>query len=135
VLKANAVIGPKGAVVAMGDGAFKPTKTLYPTRGFGDADFKEQVKPNAVIIATPTGVGIGHEGPAFELTGPGPYWLLIGCDGLWDFMKEDAVRQTMFAKGEIPQTMAEHLVKTVQGKPFASYDDVTCIVCKIELPA
>jgi len=134
VRKANAVIDEKGALVARGDGELKPTKVLYPSRGFGDADFKEQVEPNKIIIATPTGVGVGYEGPAFELTGAGPYWLLVGCDGLWDFMKETQVTEAMFAKGESPQAMAEHLVRTAQAKPYSSYDDVTCIVCKIELP-
>eukprot|EP00041_Stephanoeca_diplocostata_P014515 m.266763 g.266763 ORF g.266763 m.266763 type:complete len:92 (+) comp19722_c2_seq4:534-809(+) len=31
------------------------------------------------------------QGPAYELKGPGPFWLLVGCDGLWDFMKEHQV--------------------------------------------
>lgn len=40
-------------------------------------------------------------------------------------------RQAMFQK-DTPQEMAEHLVKVAQGHPYMSYDDVTCIVCKIE---
>lgn len=56
-------------------------QALYPTRGFGDADFKQLVAPKPVCIATPTGCGVGYEGPAYELKGPGPHWLLVGCDG------------------------------------------------------
>lgn len=122
----------EGAVISR-DSRGRFIKALYPTRGFGDADFKDLVKPKPVVIATPTGVGVGYEGPAFELTGPGPYWLLVGCDGLWDFMKEDQITRTMFAKGDNPQAMAEHLVKVAQAHPYSSYDDVTCIVVKIEV--
>jgi serine/threonine protein phosphatase PrpC len=121
----------EGAVISR-DSRGRFIKALYPTRGFGDADFKDLVKPKPVVIATPTGVGVGYEGPAFELKGPGPYWLLVGCDGLWDFMKEDQITKTMFSK-DTPQAMAEHLVKVAQGHPYSSYDDVTCIVVKIEL--
>jgi len=67
-------------------------KALYPTRGFGDADFKELVHPKPVVVATPTGVGVGYEGEAVEMQGPGPFWLLVGCDGLWDFMKEGQIQ-------------------------------------------
>jgi hypothetical protein len=80
----------EGAVISR-DHRGRFIKALYPTRGFGDADFKDLVKPKPVVIADPTGVGVGYEGPAFELDGPGPYWLLVGCDGLWDFMKEDQI--------------------------------------------
>jgi len=122
----------EGAVISR-DHRGRFIKALYPTRGFGDADFKDLVKPKPVVIADPTGVGVGYEGPAFELDGPGPYWLLVGCDGLWDFMKEDQITRTMFAKGDNPQAMAEHLVKVSQAHPYSSYDDVTCIVVKIEV--
>jgi len=122
----------EGAVISR-DSRGRFIKALYPTRGFGDADFKDLVKPKPVVISTPTGAGVGYEGEAFELKGPGPYWLLIGCDGLWDFMKEDQITKTMFAKGDNPQAMAEHLVKVSQAHPYSSYDDVTIIVCKIEL--
>jgi len=135
----------EGAVISR-DSRGRFIKALYPTRGFGDADFKDLVKPKPVVVSTPTGAGVGcgcskncqtgpHEGEAFDLVahGPGPYWLLIGCDGLWDFMKEDQITKTMFAKGDNPQAMAEHLVKVSQAHPYSSYDDVTIIVCKIEL--
>ena len=124
----------EGAVISR-DSRGRFIKALYPTRGFGDADFKDLVKPKPVVISTPTGAGVGYEGEAFDLAahGPGPYWLLIGCDGLWDFMKEPEITKTMFAKGDNPQAMAEHLVKVSQAHPYSSYDDVTIIVCKIEL--
>ena len=79
-------------------------QALYPTRGFGDADFKDLVAPKPVVISTPTGAGIGYEGAAYECKGPGPYWLMIGCDGLWDFMKEDVIQRTWFEK-DTPQAM------------------------------
>jgi len=123
----------EGAVISR-DSRGRFVKALYPTRGFGDADFKDLVAPKPVVIADPTGAGVGYEGDAFELEpGKGPYWLLVGCDGLWDFMKEDQITRAMFAKGENPQTMAEHLVKVAQAHPYSSYDDVTCIVVKIEV--
>lgn len=122
----------EGAVISR-DSRGRFVKALYPTRGFGDADFKELVKPKPVVIATPTGAGVGYEGPAFEMKGPGPYWLLVGCDGLWDFMREDQITRTMFAKNT-PQEMAEHLVKVAQAHPYSSYDDVTVIVCRIDVP-
>jgi serine/threonine protein phosphatase PrpC len=124
----------EGAVISR-DSRGRFIKALYPTRGFGDADFKDLVKPKPVVVSTPTGAGIGYEGAAFELDGPGPYWLLVGCDGLWDFMKEDVITKTMFAKGDNPQAMAEHIVKVAQAHPYSSYDDVTCIVVKIEMPS
>jgi len=118
-------------------------KGLYPSRGFGDADFNQLVKAACVaegrpesehhwVIATPTGAGLGYEGEAYEMKGKGPYWLMLGCDGLWDFMKEDQITKAMFAKHPDPQAMAEHLVKVAQAPPYESYDDVTIIVCKIE---
>lgn len=122
----------EGAVIARDSRGYF-IKALYPTRGFGDADFKELVDPKPVVIATPTGVGVGYEGEAVEMQGPGPFWLLVGCDGLWDFMKEGQIQTAMFQK-DTPQEMAEHLVKVAQGHPYMSYDDVTCIVCKIEFP-
>eukprot|EP00039_Didymoeca_costata_P018492 m.333692 g.333692 ORF g.333692 m.333692 type:complete len:389 (+) comp17198_c0_seq1:244-1410(+) len=122
----------EGAVISR-DSRGRFVKALYPTRGFGDADFKELVKPKPVVVATPTGVGVGYEGPAFEMKGPGPYWLLVGCDGLWDFMREDQITRTLFSKGDDPQAMAENLVRVAQGHPYSSYDDVTVIVCKIEV--
>lgn len=131
----------EGAVISR-DSRGRFIKALYPTRGFGDADFKELVtaackvknRPKEeyeVVIATPTGAGIGYEGEAFEMKGSGPYWLMLGCDGLWDFMKEDQITKAMFSKST-PQAMAEHLVKVAQAPPFSSYDDVTIVVCKIE---
>lgn len=45
-----------------------------------------------MVVATPTGVGVGYEGEAVEMQGPGPFWLLVGCDGLWDFMKEGQIQ-------------------------------------------
>lgn len=93
----------EGAVVARDSRGYF-IKALYPTRGFGDSDFKQLVAPKPVVVATPTGVGVGYEGPAFELKGPGPHWLLLGCDGLWDFMKEDQIQRTMFQK-DTPQAM------------------------------
>jgi serine/threonine protein phosphatase PrpC len=44
-----------------------------------------------------------------------------------------SLKQAMFAKGDNPQAMAEHLVKVAQAHPYSSYDDVTCIVVKIEV--
>eukprot|EP00040_Diaphanoeca_grandis_P028367 m.164202 g.164202 ORF g.164202 m.164202 type:complete len:393 (+) comp31325_c1_seq4:284-1462(+) len=120
----------EGAVIARDSRGYF-IKALYPTRGFGDADFKELVAPKPVVVATPTGRGVGYEGPAVELKGKGPFWLLVGCDGLWDFMKEDQITKTMFQKNT-PQAMAEHLTRVAQGHPYSSYDDVTCVVCKIE---
>lgn len=132
--KANAEVSrdyeTEGAVIARDSRGYF-VKALYPTRGFGDADFKELVAPKPVVVATPTGVGVGYEGDAVDLIGPGPFWLLVGCDGLWDFMTESQIQKTMFQKST-PQQMAEHLVKVAQGHPYMSYDDVTCIVCKIE---
>jgi len=131
----------EGAVISR-DSRGRFVKALYPTRGFGDADFKELVtaaciaknRPESeheVVIATPTGAGLGYEGPAYEMKGKGPYWLMLGCDGLWDFMKEDQITKAMFSK-DTPQAMAEHLVKVAQAPPYSSYDDVTIVVCKIE---
>lgn len=51
----------EGAVIARDRRGYF-IKALYPTRGFGDADFKELVAPKPVVVATPTGVGLGYEG-------------------------------------------------------------------------
>mmetsp|Transcript_30919 Transcript_30919/g.80906 ORF Transcript_30919/g.80906 Transcript_30919/m.80906 type:complete len:398 (+) Transcript_30919:121-1314(+) len=120
----------EGAVIARDKRGYF-IKALYPTRGFGDADFKELVAPKPVVVASPTGVGVGYEGAAYEFKGKGPFWLLVGCDGLWDFMKESQIKQALFSKST-PQAMAEHLTKVAQAHPYSSYDDVTVIVCKIE---
>lgn len=121
----------EGAVIGR-DSRGRFIKALYPTRGFGDADFKAMVAPKPVVVSTPTGRGMNaYEGPAYECKGSGPYWLLIGCDGLWDFMTEAQIHKTWFQK-DTPQEMAEHLVKVAQAAPYSSYDDVTCIVCKLE---
>lgn len=82
----------EGAVIARDKRGYF-IKALYPTRGFGDADFKDLVAPKPVVVATPTGRGVGYEGEAVELKGKGPFWLLVGCDGLWDFMKESQITQ------------------------------------------
>lgn len=82
----------EGAVIARDKRGYF-IKALYPTRGFGDADFKDLVAPKPVVVATPTGRGLGYEGDAVELKGKGPFWLLVGCDGLWDFMKESQITQ------------------------------------------
>jgi len=132
----------EGAVVSR-DARGRFVKALYPTRGFGDADFNQLVKAACIaegrpenehhwVIATPTGAGLGYEGDAYEMKGNGPFWLMLGCDGLWDFMQEDQITKAMFAKHPDPQAMAEHLVKVAQAPPYSSYDDVTIIVCKIE---
>jgi len=121
-------------------------KAIYPTRSFGDMDFKNRTHPVKGLIATPTGRGVGHEGDAVELKGSGPWYLIVGCDGLWDFMETPDILRTLFNTGkgskksasgtqlDSPQGMAEKLVKDAQGAKFDSDDDVTVIIVKITFP-
>jgi len=123
-------------------------KAIYPTRSFGDIDFKQKTHPVKGLIATPTGRGVGHEGAAVELKGAGPWYLIVGCDGLWDFMETPDIMHSLFNTGgkkgatksaagttlSSPQDMALKLVKDAQGKKFDSDDDVTVIIVKITFP-
>lgn len=123
-------------------------KAIYPTRSFGDMDFKNRTHPVKGLIATPTGRGVGHEGNAVELKGAGPWYLIVGCDGLWDFMETPDIMHTLFNTGgkkgatksasgtilDSPQDMALKLVKDAQGAKFDSDDDVTVIIVKITFP-
>lgn len=85
------------------------------------------------MIATPSGMGVGYEGPAYEMEGPGTWYVLLGCDGLWDFMElEDIMREMFKRPKDSPQQMAERLVKAAQNpKTFNSDDDVTAVVVRI----
>lgn len=74
-------------------------KAIYPTRCFGDADFKDLTRPVEALIAEPTGHGVGHEGPAVRLSGKGPWLLVVGCDGLWDFVTHSQIIKNIFKGG------------------------------------
>eukprot|EP00035_Acanthoeca_spectabilis_P009811 m.173215 g.173215 ORF g.173215 m.173215 type:complete len:237 (+) comp14843_c0_seq32:2685-3395(+) len=109
-------------------------KAIYPTRCFGDADFKDLTRPVEALIVEPTGHGVGHEGPAVRLSGKGPWLLVVGCDGLWDFVTHSQIIKNIF-KGGVERSLndiAEGLVKLAQNPPANSDDDVSVIVTKIE---
>lgn len=122
--------GIEDALVARKNGFIY--KAIYPTRSFGDQDFKHRTRPIKGLIATPTGRGVGYEGPAVDLEGQGPWFLIVACDGLWDFMKQkDILAETFRNKSDTPSEIATRLVKVAQGKKFQSDDDVSVIVVKI----
>lgn len=124
--------GIEDALVSRDEGTGDIFKAIYPSRSFGDADFKKRTRPTRGLIADPTGRGVGHEGPAVMLDGPGPFMLIVGCDGLWDFMEDDDITRVVTQMcNESPSAIAEKLVRTAQGREFQSDDDVTVIVARI----
>lgn len=132
VNKAGAEVSEEGAVIAR-DRYGNFMKGLFPTRGFGDADFVKLVKPKPVVIADPTGRGLDYEGDVVKLNTEKTTFLLVGCDGLWDFMTEAQIISKLLSLADkSPQVMAQEMVKTAQGRPYESYDDVTVIIAKID---
>lgn len=79
------------------------------------------------------GRGLDYEGDAVKLNTDKTTFLLVGCDGLWDFMTEAQIISKLLSLADkSPQVMAQEMVKTAQGRPYESYDDVTVIVAKID---
>jgi len=128
-----AIPGLEDAIVCRSRRDREIHKAIYPTRCFGDADFKDLTRPISALIVEPTGRGVGHEGDAVTLTGKGPWLLVVACDGLWDFVSQGQVMKNIF-QGNIersPTAIAEGLVKLAQNPPANSDDDTTVIVAKV----
>lgn len=122
--------GSDGAVVSRHPGG-GIHKTLMPSRCFGDADFKIRSSPRHSVVATPTGVGIGHEGGPVCLKKGEAWLLLVASDGLWDFVPLKKIIHAVFERKRSMKELAGHLVRMAKGEPFGSNDDTTVIAARI----
>lgn len=103
---------------------------LEPSRTVGDVDLKQDGK--AVVIAEP-----GLRSAELTLKGAHPCVLLMGTDGVWDALKNDAAMAVAVAamgrkgKGN-PATAARAVVEAAAAA--GSQDDITAIVVRIRPP-
>eukprot|EP00052_Salpingoeca_macrocollata_P009280 m.73329 g.73329 ORF g.73329 m.73329 type:complete len:350 (-) comp17022_c1_seq2:56-1105(-) len=101
---------------------------LFPTRGFGDFDVKADGKP--VVIPTPNGVGISPT-PFVELDQTVTSFLLVASDGLWDFVDDEKIMQTVLKQP--PRSLNKICEALIQeARMGGSEDDVTVVLTKIE---
>ena len=117
-------------------------KSLEPTRMFGDHDFKKLTSPREVVCALPTGLGVGYEGARLTLEGAGPFYLLLGSDGLWDVATEEEILSFFgpecWSGEEVGDAGCAKIAKALAGRGYANWqgyaDDVTAVVTQVRFP-